>query len=131
MQSYAARYANAEFARDLPPARRGRIARTLLLLLGVPDSLELLLAAALVCLSTSLGIQEVVPPAEAGGVVANELLVVHVVVVSAGPNWEEVSQAPREVVATVGINGLEEAQDDPDVHGDQVEIASDTEQQDR
>lgn len=76
-------------------------------------------------LGASLSVQEVVPPAEARRVVANELLVVHVVMVGTSPDGEEVAQAPGEVVATVGVDGLEETQDDPNVHGDEVEIASD------
>lgn len=78
-----------------------------------------------------LGVQEVVPPAEAGGVVADELFVVHVVVVSTSPHREDVSQTPGEVIATVGVNGLEEAKDDPGVHGDKMQISSDIEHQDR
>lgn len=81
-------------------------------------------------LGTSLGVQAEVPPAEAGGVVANELLVVKVVVLGAGPEGEEVAQAPGEVVAAVGVDGLEESQDDPDVHGEEVELASDLEEDD-
>lgn len=71
-----------------------------------------------------LSVQEVVPPAEAGGVVTNELLVVHVVVIGSGPDGEEVTQAPGEVVAAVGIDSLPEAEDNPDVHGNEVKLAS-------
>jgi hypothetical protein len=94
---------------------------TLLLLLRL-DSSELLLAAALVSVGTGLGIQAVVPPGEAGGVVANELLVVKIVVVGAGPDGQEVAQTPGEVVAAVRVDGLEETKDNPDVHGDKVEL---------
>lgn len=98
----------------------------LLGLLGL-DLSKLLLAAALVGLGTSLGVEHVVPPAEARGVVANELLVVHVVVVGAGPDGEEVAQAPGEVEAAVGVDSLEEAEDDPDVHGQEVQVTGDAE----
>lgn len=97
---------------------------SLLYLLGT-DLSKLLLTAALVSLSTSLSVQEVVPPAEAGGVVADKLLVVHVVVVGASPDGQEVVQAPGEVVATVGVDSLEEAEDNPDVHGEEVQVAGD------
>lgn len=81
-------------------------------------------------IGTSLGVEHVVPPAEAGSVVANELLVVNVVVLSAGPDRQEVAQAPGEVVSAVGIDGLEETQSDPDVHGQEMELASDGKDQD-
>lgn len=70
-------------------------------LLGLPglDGCQSLLTAPLVGLLASLSVQAIVPPAEAGGVVANELLVVHVVVLRAGPEGEKVAQAPREVIA--------------------------------
>jgi hypothetical protein len=99
---------------------------TLLLLLRLNSS-ELLLAAALVSVGTGLGVQAVVPPGEAGSVVANELLVVQIVVVGAGPDGQEVAQTPGEVVAAVGVDGLEETEDNPDVHGDKVELTSDGE----
>lgn len=93
-----------------------------LCLLG-PKLRKLLLAALLVSLRESLGVKELVPPAEAGGIVANELLMVKVMVVGASPEGEELAQAPREVVAAVRVDGLEEAQNDPQIHGQQMEVA--------
>lgn len=101
----------------------GFLCSTLLCLLGL-DLSKLLLATALVSLSASLGVQAVVPPAEAGGIVANELLVVKIVVGSTGPDGKEVSQTPGEVVATVRVDGLEKTEDDPGVHSEEVELAS-------
>lgn len=83
---------------------------------------ELLLSAALAGLLSSLGVQDLVPPPEAGSVVANELLVVEIVVVGTGPEGEEVPQAPREVVTAVGIDGLDETEENPRVHGEEVEV---------
>jgi len=51
--------------------------------------------------------------------------VVHIMMVSAGPERHEVMQAPGELVARVGINGLEEAESDPGVHGDHMQILGD------
>lgn len=102
----------------------------LLLLLGL-DGSELLLATALVSLSTGLGVQAVVPPGEAGGVVANELLVVKIVVSGTSPDREEVAQTPGEVVATVRVDSLEKTEGDPGVHGEKVELASDGKEDDR
>lgn len=99
------------------------VASLLLCLLG-PDCRKLLLTASPRGLLTGLSVQKVVPPAEAGSVVANELLVVRVVVVGSGPDGQEVPQAPGEVVARVGVNGLEKTQNNPHVHGDQVKVAS-------
>lgn len=98
-------------------------------LLGLAG-LHLLFEPALGGLGSGLGVQAVVPPAEAGGVVADELLVVNIVVVGASPERQEVTQAPGEVVAAVGIDSLEEAEGDPDVHGDHVEITGDLKQDD-
>ena len=53
-----------------------------------------------------------------------------VMVVSASPEWQEVSQAVRKVVAAVRIDGLEEAEDDPDVHREDVQILADGAPQD-
>lgn len=103
----------------------------LLLLLGGLDGLEFSITTLLMGIGAGLGVQEVVPPAEAGRVVADELFVVHVVVVGTSPHREDVTQTPREVIATVGVNGLGEAKDDPGVHGNKVQISSDTEHQDR
>lgn len=47
---------------------------------------------------------------------------VHVVVLGAGPEGDEVVETPGELVAAVGVDGLEEAKDDPDVHGHDVEV---------
>lgn len=102
----------------------------LLSLLG-PDLGQLPLSPLLAGLIAGLGIKEEIPPPEAGGIVANEALVVHVVMVSAGPEGQEVVQAPGEVVATVGIDGLEEAQDNPEVHGDEVKLAGQSNPNDR
>ena len=68
--------------------------------------------------------EEVVPPSEAGRVAVSERLVVVVVVVRAGPERQEMSKGPREVVARVGVNGLEESERDPDVHRQDVQVLS-------
>lgn len=81
-------------------------------------------------IGTGLGVEHVVPPAEARSIVADELLVVHVVVVGTGPDGEEVAQAPGEVVAAVGVDGLEKTEGDPDVHGEQVELAGEGKEDD-
>lgn len=81
-------------------------------------------------IGTGLGVEHVVPPAEAGSVVANELFVVNVVVLGASPDRQEVAQAPGEVVAAVGVDGLEETEGDPDVHGQEVKLAGDGEDKD-
>ena len=49
---------------------------------------------------------------------------VHVVVLRAGPEGQEMVQAPRELVAGVRVYGLEQAQDDPEVHGQDVQVLS-------
>lgn len=72
----------------------------------------------------------------------DEVAVVVVVVVGAGPERDDEPQAPRHVVTAMRVDGLcksarrvrsvdaegggrrtEEAEDDPDVHGEDVEVA--------
>ncbi len=50
---------------------------------------------------------------------------VKIVVVGASPEGEDFSQAPGEVVSAVRINGLEEAEQNPQVHGHEVKISHD------
>jgi len=45
-------------------------------------------------------------------------------VISTCPEWEDVLERPREIVSAMGINSLEETKDDPNVHGEDVEVAS-------
>lgn len=47
---------------------------------------------------------------------------VHVMVIGAGPEGKEVMQTPGEFVAGVSIDGLEEAEDDPNIHGDNMQV---------
>lgn len=42
--------------------------------------------------------------------------------VCTGPEGEEVVQAPGELVAAVGVDGLEETEDDPEIHGEDVQV---------
>lgn len=55
---------------------------------------------------------------------------VQVVVVGAGPEGDDVAQAPGEVITRVGVDGLEQTQDDPQVHGDEVQVARDADPDD-
>jgi hypothetical protein len=48
-----------------------------------------------------------------------------VVVLGAGPERQKVVQAPWEVVSGVRIDGLEQTEDDPEVHGQNVQIPGD------
>jgi hypothetical protein len=86
---------------------------------------QLLLPPSLGGLSTGFGVKNRVPPPEAAGVVADELLVVHVVVLGTGPEGENVVQAPGELVAAVRIDGLEQTERDPRVHGQNVQVLRD------
>lgn len=99
-------------------------------LLG-PDLSQLALATLLVGLEAGLGVKTVVPPAEAGGIVADELLVMEIVVVGTSPERKNVAQAPGEIVTTVSIDGLEETEDDPSEHGKEVEVTDDRDPDDR
>ena len=48
---------------------------------------------------------------------------VKIMVIGTCPEGEEVVQAPWEFISAVGVNSLEEAQHDPDVHGEDVQIS--------
>ena len=71
-------------------------------------------------LGSRLGVHNVVPPPKAARIVANEALVVGVMVIGTSPERQEVVQTPREFVAAVCIDGLEETEDNPEVHGQDV-----------
>lgn len=96
----------------------------LLRLLGLGGG-HLLLATLRGSLRTGLGIKNVVPPAEARRIVSDEALVVNVVVFGACPERQEMMQAPRELIAGMSINGLEQPADDPEVHGQDVQVVCD------
>lgn len=85
-----------------------------------------LLPPALKRIGGVLGVQNVVPPAEAAGVVANELFVVEVVVIRTGPERQEVVKTPGKFIATVRVDGLEQTQDNPDVHGENVQFTGES-----
>ena len=71
-----------------------------------------------------VGTHDIVAPTEGSGKIVHERHVVEIVVISTSPEGEDVLERPREIVTTVSINGLEETEDDPDVHGEDVEVAS-------
>lgn len=93
-------------------------------------SSHLALTALLGSLSTGLGVEEQVPPPEAASVVANKLLMVNIVVLSAGPERQEVVKTPWELVAAVRVDGLEHTEADPSVHGQDVEVLGDSAEDD-
>ena len=72
---------------------------------------------------TTLGIQEIIPPSERAGVIADESLVVRIMMISTSPEWQKMVQAPWEFVSRVRINSLEKSEHDPDVHCKNVKIA--------
>jgi hypothetical protein len=75
-------------------------------------------------LGARLGAHKIVPPPEAARVVANKFLMVNIVVFSACPEREKMMKAPWELVAGVCINSLEKAADDPEIHGENMEVSS-------
>ena len=86
---------------------------------------ELALPTTLGGLGARLGVEEVVPPPEAARVVTNEAFVMYVMVVSAGPEREEVVQAPWELITAMRVDGLEQTEDNPNIHGQDMEILGD------
>jgi len=85
---------------------------------------ELPLTSFLRSLWSRLGIHDIVPPSETARIIADKAFVVNVVMFSTGPERKEMVQAPREFITTVGIDSLKEAADDPEIHCQDVELAS-------
>jgi len=83
------------------------------------------LSSPLGCLWPGFSVQDIIPPSEAASIVPNEPLVVDIVVVSTCPEGQEVVQTPGKFVPAVSIDGLKQAEDDPHVHGQDVEISCD------
>lgn len=71
-----------------------------------------------------IGTEDVIPPSERSGVVVGEGHVVEVVMVSTRPEWKDVLEGPREVITRVGVDGLEQAKGNPDIHGRDVEFSA-------
>lgn len=74
------------------------------------------------CSGRRLGAQQKIPMAERRCVVAHKVLVMVVMVVSASPNGQKVSERPGKVVARVRVNSLEQTQNNPADHGNQVHV---------
>lgn len=55
----------------------------------------------------------------------------HVMMLSASPERQEVVQAPGELVAAMRIDGLEQAEHNPSVHGKDVQVLGDGAPDDR
>jgi len=70
-----------------------------------------------------VGPHDVVAPTEGRGEIVHESHVVEIVVISTGPEGKDVLERPREIVSAVSIDCLEETEDDPDVHGENVEVS--------
>lgn len=94
----------------------------LLYLLGFLESFAL--ASLLRSFRASLSIHNIVPPPETAGVVADEALMVNIVVIGARPKGKEVVQTPWELVPAMRIDGLEETEYNPAVHGEDVKVSS-------
>lgn len=45
--------------------------------------------------------------------------------ISTGPEWKEMVKTPWELVAAVGVDSLEQSQDNPDIHSQDVKITGD------
>ena len=55
----------------------------------------------------------------------------NIMVLRSSPEWQKLVQTPRELVAAVRIDGLEQPAYDPEVHSQNVQVASDGAPQDR
>lgn len=71
-----------------------------------------------------VGTHDEIAPAEGSREVIHESHVVEVVVICTGPERENVLERPREIVPAVSVDGLEKTENDPDVHGEDVKVAS-------
>lgn len=78
---------------------------------------QLPLSSPLRSLGAGLGVKAVIPPPERAGVIADEFLMVGIVVIGARPERQEVVEAPRELISRMRIDCLEETKHDPEIHG--------------
>jgi len=76
-------------------------------------------------------IQQRIPPPETTRVIANEPFMMHIMMVGTCPKRQEMVQTPRELIPAVRIDGLEKSAHDPDVHGQDMQIAGDGAPKDR
>jgi hypothetical protein len=74
---------------------------------------------------------EEIAPAKGGGEIVHESHVVEIVMIGAGPEGENVLERPREVVSAMSIDGLEETESGPDVHGENVKVCCAEDVEDR
>lgn len=51
---------------------------------------------------------------------------VNIVVLGSSPEWDEVVKRPWELVSGVSVDSLEKTEDNPDVHGDDMEVSSES-----
>ena len=72
-----------------------------------------------------------IPPPETTAVVAQKLLVMYIMMISTCPEGQHMMQRPWELVPRVRINSLEQPQNDPDVHCQNMQIFCDRREDDR
>lgn len=96
-----------------------------LLRLLVLNRRKLPLPPPLARLRPGLGIQNEIPPAEAARVVSNEAFVMDIMMFRARPEGQEMVQRPRELVSGMRINRLEQSEDNPEIHGQDMQITED------
>lgn len=77
------------------------------------------------CCFIGFGVKVVVLLVERRGIVVNEVFMVKIVVVSISLEGEDVMKRLGEVVIVVGVDGLEEVEDDLEVYGYKVEVVGD------
>lgn len=70
-----------------------------------------------------VGAHNVVAPTEGGGEIVHESHVVEIVVVSTSPEGKDVLKRPGKIVSAVSIDSLEETENDPDVHGEDMKVS--------
>jgi hypothetical protein len=95
------------------------------------SSCKLPLSSLLRSLRTSLSVQDIIPPAERARVVTDEALMMDIMMLSTGPEGQEVMQRPWEFIPGMRINSLEQATNDPQIHRQDVQILSDSAVDDR
>lgn len=93
-------------------------------LLGLVDrTLFHLLFSCGLGLRAGLGVETVVPPPEGRGVIADKIVVMEVVVLGSGPEGQDLVQRPREVVARVRVDSLEQSASDPNAEREEMQLS--------
>jgi hypothetical protein len=75
-------------------------------------------------LRPTLRIQQIIPPPKTTRIIPNKPFMMHIMMIRARPKRQEMMQAPRKLIAAMRVNCLEQSTHDPEIHSQDMQIAS-------